>query len=69
MQRLQSSSGDSGAASLKFKWVAIMFDFKRATVFLFGTPLFKAKMTKYAKMFEGGMPLRPSWLRLRAENP
>jgi len=32
-----------------------MFDFRRATIFLFGTPLLKHKMTRYAKNF-GGNP-------------
>jgi len=42
-QKLALILPSSGVASQKVSWSAKMFDCRRATVFLFGTPLIKAQ--------------------------
>jgi len=41
-----------------------MFDFRRATVFLFGTPLLKAQNDQICYKLWGAWPPRLPWLRL-----
>jgi len=56
----------SGAASPNFLGAKV-FDFRRATALLFGTPLRrfpKHKMTTYAKNVGWPWPPAPLWLRL-----